>query len=157
MMRITLRKTEKGDLATLFEFQKDEEANRLAAFTSVDPTDETAFLAKWDRILSDPATNNQTILMDGTVVGNVAKFEVSCEAEITYWIDRNFWGKGIATEAVKSFLNIEDTRPIAGRVAFDNVASQRVLENCGFMRTGTDWGYANARRREIEEFIYRLL
>jgi predicted acetyltransferase len=32
--------------------------------------------------------------------------------EITYWIDRNFWGKGIATTALKHFLTIESTRPI---------------------------------------------
>jgi len=157
MTGITLRRTEREDLARLFEIQKDEKGNWLAAFTSADPIDETAFVDKWERILVDPTTNNQTILVDGMIVGSVAKFEMEGEAEITYWIDRNYWGKGIATHAVKSLLSIEEKRPLRARVAFDNIGSQIVLERCGFERIGSDRGFANARQCEIEEFIYRLL
>ena len=78
------------------------------------------------------------------------------EAGITYWIDRKFWGQGIATMALKGLLKIEQIRPIYGRVAFDNYASQKVLENCGFVKTGTEKGFANARQAEIEEYIYKL-
>ena len=38
----------------------------------------------------------------------------------------------------------------------DNVASIRVLEKCGFVRIGTDRGYANARRAEIDEVVMEL-
>jgi RimJ/RimL family protein N-acetyltransferase len=51
---------------------------------------------------------------------------------------------------------MEMTRPLYGRTAFDNVGSQKVLEKCGFVRTGQDKGFANARQAEIEEYIYRL-
>ena len=78
------------------------------------------------------------------------------EAEITYWIDRKLWGKGVATTALKDFLKIEQSRPIFGRVAFDNYGSQKVLEKCGFVRIGKDKGFANARQAEIEEYIYKL-
>ena len=78
------------------------------------------------------------------------------EPEITYWIGKDFWGKGIATDALKQFLEIEKTRPIYGRVAFDNLGSKRVLEKCGFEQIGTDKGFANARGKEIVEFIYKL-
>jgi RimJ/RimL family protein N-acetyltransferase len=98
----------------------------------------------------------QTILVDETIAGSIAKFEMEGDTEITYWIDRNFWGKGIATTALKNFLTIENTRPIFGRVAFDNLGSQKVLEKCGFVNIGTDKGFANARQTEIEEFIYKL-
>lgn len=84
------------------------------------------------------------------------KFVVEGDTEITYWIDRNFWGQGIATRALKEFLAIETTRPIFGRVAFDNFGSQKVLKKCGFIKIGTDKGFANARQTEIEEFIYKL-
>lgn len=78
------------------------------------------------------------------------------DAEITYWIDKGHWGKGIATKALKKFLTIEPARPLFGRTAFDNFASQRVLKKCGFEKIGIDKGFANARGEEIEEFIYRL-
>ena len=155
-IQIKLRRTEKSDLELLFEFQLDEEAIYLAAFTPKDSTDKEAYFEKFTRFLDDPTINNQTILAGETIVGSIAKFEMEGNTEITYWIDRNFWGKGIATTALKKFLIIENTRPIFGRVAFDNLGSQKVLEKCGFVKIGTDKGFANARQTEIEEFIYKL-
>ncbi len=154
--QLKLRRTTPADLAVLFEFQLDEEANYLAAFTAKDPTDKAAYFEKYTKHLNDPTINNQTILVDETIAGSIAKFEIEGEAGITYWIDRNHWGKGIATTALKSFLAIESARPIFAGTAFDNYGSQKVLEKCGFVKIGTDKGFANARGAEIEEFIYRL-
>lgn len=153
---IKLRKTVVDDLEILFRFQLDKEANNLAAFTSKDPTDKSAYLIKYTKLLSEPTVNNQTIIIDNIIVGSIAKFEIDGQAEITYWIDKKFWGKGIATKALELLLTIENTRPILGRVAFDNYGSQKVLEKCGFVKIGKDKGFANARQTEVEEFIYRL-
>lgn len=154
--QVRLRQTQKQDLEFLFQFQLNEEAIYLAAFTPKDPTDKEAYLEKYTKYLNDPTINMQTILLDEAIVGSIAKFEMEGDAEITYWIDRNFWGKGIATTALKDLLSIEKTRPIFGRVAFDNLGSQKVLEKCGFIKIGNDKGFANARQKEIEEFIYKL-
>jgi ribosomal-protein-alanine N-acetyltransferase len=153
---LKLRQTTVSDLETLFEFQTDQEAGYLAAFMPKDPTDKPAYLSKYTRLLSDPTVNNQTILVNNIIVGHVAKFIMHGDTEITYWIDKKFWGQGIATKALQEFLLIELSRPIFGRVAFDNFGSQKVLEKCGFVKTGTDSGFANARQAEIEEFIYKL-
>jgi RimJ/RimL family protein N-acetyltransferase len=153
---IILRKTEVDDLEILFKFQLDKEAINLAAFTPKDPTDKSAYLSKYTKLLSEPTVNNQTIIIDNIIVGSIAKFEIDGEAEVTYWIDKNYWGKGIATKALKKFLTIEIVRPIYGRVAFDNYGSQKVLEKSGFIKVGKDKGFANARQTEIEEFIYKL-
>lgn len=153
---IQLRPTEVSDLETLFLFQTDKEAGYLAAFMPEDPTNRTAYLNKYTKLLSNPTVNNQTIILENVIVGSIAKFVMQNEAEITYWIDRKFWGKGIATQALNYFLSIETTRPIFSRVAFDNFGSQKVLETCGFAKIGTDKGFANARQKEVEEFIYKL-
>ena len=155
-MKIELKDTNEKDLEILFDFQLDEDANYLAAFTSQDSTDKTAYIKKFTRLLSDKTVNNKTIYVNDEIAGSVAKFEIEGEAEITYWIGKNFWGKGIATQALKQFLEIEKMRPLIGRVAFDNFGSKRVLEKCGFEKIGTDKGFANARGEEIEEFIYKL-
>ena len=144
--KISVRQTEISDLEFLFLFQLDEEANYLAAFTPINHTDKKAYLEKFTKFLNDPAINNQTILVGETIAGSIAKFEMEGDAEITYWIDRNFWGKGVATIALEKFLTIENTRPVFGRVAFDNFGSQKVLEKCGFVRVGADKGFANARQ-----------
>ena len=154
---IKLRPTEIADLDILFQFQTDKEGGYLAAFMSKDPTDKSAYITKYTKLLADPTINNQTILMDNKIVGSVAKFVMEGDPEITYWIDRKYWGQGIATKALSQLLAIETTRPIFGRVAFDNFGSQKVLEKCGFIKIGTDRGFANARQAEIEEFIYKLV
>lgn len=153
---IILRPTTVADLNHLFVFQSDPEAQHLAAFTPKDPTNKTAYLEKYTNILRDPTTNNQTLLVNNAIAGSVAKFVLEDRAEITYWLDRQYWGHGIATRALKKFLEEELTRPIYGRVAFDNFGSQKVLEKCGFVKVGLDKGFANARQMEIEEFIYKL-
>lgn len=155
-LNIKLRRTAVEDLDTLFQFQLDREARYLAAFMSKDSTSLSAYLTKYTRLLNDPTVNNQTIVVDKLIVGSIAKFEMEGEAEITYWLDRNFWGRGIATKALKYFLSIETTRPIFGRVAFDNFGSQKALEKCGFVKIGSDKGFANARQAVIEEYIYKL-
>ena len=153
---IKLRPTEISDLESLFLFQLDKEASYLAAFMPKDPADKPAYLTKYVKLLSDPTINNQTIVINNIIVGSIAKFVIAGEAEITYWIDKKFWGHGIATKALTVFLNNETTRPLIGRTAFDNFGSQKVLEKCGFVRIGSGKGFANARQTEIEEFIYKL-
>ena len=155
-MKVILKDTKKEDLETLFYIQLDEDANYLAAFTAKDPTDKIAYFEKWTKLLSDETKNNKTIFYDNNIAGSIAKFEIQGESEITYWIGKEFWGKGIATDALKQFLEMEKNRPIYGRVAFDNLGSKRVLEKCGFEQIGKDKGFANARGKEIVEFIYKL-
>ena len=154
--QIVLRQTGIDDLEWFFQFQLDKEAIQLAAFTPKDPTDKPAYLTKYSKLLDEPTVNMRTILFDNKIVGSISKFEIDGDAEITYWIDKHFWGKGVTTTALKNFLTIENMRPIFGRVAFDNYGSQRVLEKCGFVKIAKDKGFANARGREIEEFIYKL-
>ncbi len=155
-LAIKLRPTEISDLDFLFQFQLDKEGGYLAAFMPKDPTDKAAYIAKHTKLLSDPTVNNQTILIDNIIVGSIATFVMEGDREITYWIDRKFWGQGIATKALKEFLINETTRPVFGRVAFDNIGSQKVLEKNGFVKIGSDKGFANARQTEIEEYIYKL-
>lgn len=157
IQNLLLRDVIEDDLPLFFDFQLDQAANYMAAFIARDPTDRKAFTAHWKKILADPTTINQTIVRDGQVVGSVASYEMSGKAEVTYWIGRAYWGKGIATQALTAFLtNVNTTRPIYARVAKDNLGSRRVLEKCGFRVIGQMKGYAKARGEEIEELHLEL-
>ena len=153
---IVLRPTTNEDLDTLFEFQVDEESGYMAAFMPANHRDKSAYLDKYRKLLADTSVNNVTIWYKDAIVGSMAKFVMDGKSEITYWIDKHFWGKGIATNALASFLEKELARPLLGRVAFDNLGSQKVLLKNGFKKIGTDRGYASARQKEIEEYIYVL-
>lgn len=155
--RISLRPTTRADLDTLFVFQLDPDANYMAAFTAKDMDKKEAYISKYGRLLDDPTINNQTILLDGHIVGSIAKFIMEGDAEITYWIERQYWGRGVATIALQQFLLLETTRPLFSRAAFDNTGSQRVLEKCGFTKIGEDKGFALARQAETVEYVYQLV
>jgi RimJ/RimL family protein N-acetyltransferase len=154
---LLLRDVVEDDLPLFFDFQLDKDANRLAAFTAKDPTDGEAFTAHWNKIMADPEVIHKTIVCDGQVVGSIGSYEESGKPEVTYWIGTAYWGRGIATRALKAFLEKANTmRPIYARVAKDNLGSRRVLEKCGFKVIGESKGYANARGEEIEELLLEL-
>lgn len=153
---VSLRVVREADLPIIFEYERDPEAVHMAAFTAKDPSDEEAFTAHWTRIMNDETVVVRTIVVGESVVGSIARFERDGDTEVTYWIGREHWGRGIATQALALLLEEIKTRPIHARAAKDNVASLRVLEKCGFTATGHDKGYANARNAEIEEAILQL-
>src|SRR6516165_3848585 len=152
---VMLRDVSERDLEIFFEQQRDPAANYMAAFTAKDPADRTAFTTKWAKILGDDSITKRTILFDGNVAGSVSAFVApwSGKLEVTYWIGREFWGKGIATKALALLLSAVKTRPLYARAATDNFGSLRVLEKCGFSIVGYERGFACARGAEIEEVV----
>jgi len=153
---ITLRDPVDSDVDVFYANQKDPEAVQMAAFTSEDPTDRAAFDTWWERITGDAAVLAQTVMCDGSVAGSVLSFGYEGEREVSFWVGREFWGRGVATVALTRFLDVDRHRPFGARVAHDNVGSLRVLEKCGFVRVGSDRGYANARGEEIDEYLLTL-
>jgi RimJ/RimL family protein N-acetyltransferase len=130
----------------------------MAAFTARNPADKDAFDAHWAKIQADKTVTIKTVLFEGRVVGHVASYlDPSLgKPEVTYWIGKEYWGKGLATKALSEFLRHQKVRPIYGRAAKDNIASIRVLEKCGFTISGYGKGFANARGEEIEEVTMKL-
>ena len=155
-MDIVLREIHDSDLPVFFRQMNDPESVRMAAFTAKDPSDRDAFDAHWKRIRSLADVVNRTVLVDGDVVGNAAVYGPPDEREVTYWVDRAYWGRGIATAALRALLVAVPERPLYARAAADNVGSLRVLEKCGFRVTGRDRGFANARGEEIDEVVLTL-
>lgn len=153
---VTLREVVPDDLPIFFQHQQDASAIWMAAFTAKDPSDHAAFTAHWAKIMANDSVINRTILVDGQIAGHVVKFEQFGEPEISYWLGREYWGKGIATAALAAFLECVGQRPLYGRAVKDNTASLRVMEKCGFTIVGEDRGHANGRGAEVEEYILKL-
>lgn len=154
-MQIVLREVHDSDLPVFFRQMNDPESLRMAAFTPKDPADRDAFDAHWKRVRASDAVH-RTVLAEGDVVGSAAVYGEPGEREVTYWIDRAYWGRGIATAALRELLAQVPERPLYARAAADNEGSLRVLQKCGFRVTAQASGYANARGAEIEEFVLTL-
>ncbi len=91
----------------------------------------------------DPKKANTFLIEheDHGPVGVIGMFQnTDAVPEAGYWIGREFWGRGYATEALEGALVWASTRwkrraLMAGHFA-DNPASGRVLEKAGFLYTG---------------------
>ena len=154
--RVSLRAAREDDLPTLFEIQLDARAQHLAAFTDATAGDRDAYLAKFRRILADTAIVSRVVEVDGVVVGSAAVFPIEGDTEVTYWIQRDWWGRGVASAALAALLAEVPARPLQARVAEDNLGSLRVLERNGFVRVGSEDSFAPARDATITELILEL-
>ncbi|KUO22662.1 GNAT family N-acetyltransferase [Streptomyces dysideae] len=154
-MNVALREVHDSDLPVFYRQMNDPEALRMAAFTPDDPADWAAFDARWKRIRTS-ADVVRTVLADGDVVGSAAVYGEPGEREVTYWVDRAYWGRGVATAALRGLLTEVPERPLYARAAADNEGSLRVLRKCGFRVTARATGFAQARGEEIEELVLML-
>ena len=127
--RVVLRPVESGDLAELFEHQRDPAGIAMAG---VGGRDRAAFDEHWTKILADEDVLIRTVEIGGRVAGHVLSFERDDRREVGYWIARHHWGRGVATAALVAFLGEEKRRPLHAGVLPANAGSLRVLEKCGF-------------------------
>ncbi|SEO80354.1 GNAT family N-acetyltransferase [Actinacidiphila rubida] len=153
---IALREVRDGDLPAFWAHLSDPEAQQVAAVTRDYHYDREAFERHWARVRGNPEALTRTVVHGDVVAGSVAAFGPPDEREVTYWIDRGLWGRGIATAALTALLELDPTRPMFAWAAADNAGSVRVLEKCGFVVIGRDRGFARARDGEIDEVRLKL-
>jgi RimJ/RimL family protein N-acetyltransferase len=124
-MKVVLREVDQVDLATFYEQQLDESASEMAAF----PVRERAsFDDHWQNVLADETILKQTVLVDGEIAGSIISLVHGGKREVGYCLGRGFWGRGIATRALTTFLKLESTRPLHAAASEHNPGSQRVLQ-----------------------------
>ena len=143
-----LREVVDADLPVFYEYERDPKASAMAAFPS---RDRDAFMAHWVRTLANDSALTWTIVCDGEVAGNIGCWEADGRRHVGYWIGREFWGRGLATEALAELVGIVDARPLHAEVVNTNVASIRVLEKCGFIQVAT-----HVDADGIEELVLEL-
>ena len=153
---IELRDFAEADADSLYEWMRDPVSVHMAAFTAKDPDDRAAFDAWLARVRSNPTVIQKMIWVDGALVGSISTFEMEGEREVSYWVDRAAWGRGIASRALAAMLELDAERPLSARAATGNTASAAVLERAGFVEVGRNVDFANGVGAEVEEIIFRL-
>ena len=82
-------------------------------------------------------------------------------AGLGYWIRKEMWGQGFATEAgaalVERALLVWELHRIEAHIATDNIASQRVIEKLGFQREGVARQIEFVNGRYLDHIQYSLL
>lgn len=157
MHHIELRPVEDDDLDAVFEMMRDPEAISMAAFTAKDPDDRDAFDAWIARQRASEDVDFFVVTENGGFAGTAGVFTVDGDREVTYWIARHAWGRGVATEALRLLVSREPTRPLFARAAAHNAASIAVLERNGFTEVSRNVDFAPGLGREVEEIVFTLV
>lgn len=157
MAHIDLRPIDDDDLDAVFEMMRDPDGVEAAAFTSADPHDRGAFDAWIARQRAAPDVECLVVTENGGFAGTIAAFTIDGDREVSYWIARHAWGRGVATEALRLLLAREAERPLFARVATHNAASRAVLAKTGFTEVSRDTAFAPGVGREIEEIVLTLV
>jgi len=153
---ISLRDVEDSDMDAFFDQMRDPVSVRMAAFTARDPDDRDAFDAHMVRVRSSPDTILYAVTEAGRLVGSIGSYVMEGDTEVTYWIDRAAWGRGIASRAMALLLEMVPIRPLRGRAVSDNIGSLRVLQKSGFRIIGVETAFAAGRNGDVEETILQL-
>lgn len=150
---VRLRPVQPGDLPRMYDLQLDPESNRMAVTI---PRTRKAFDSHWANVLGDPGNITRVILVGEELVGSISCFPMDGQDHVGYWIDRAFWGKGIASHALRLLLREVTKRPLIAAAANSNGASLRVLQKCGFVVERIRLSPASDRFPECEEAILVL-
>jgi RimJ/RimL family protein N-acetyltransferase len=150
---VRLRPVQPGDLPRMFDMQLDPESNRMAVTI---PRVREAFDSHWVKVLEEPEIAPRAIIVAGVVVGNISCFPAEGQDHIGYWIDRAYWGLGIASRALQLFLLEVTHRPLFATAATSNKASIRILQKCGFIIEQVRLSPASDRFPECEEAVLVL-
>lgn len=164
--RLTLRPFAPGDAEALHRLINDWEVTRTLAVVPFPYDREMAdsWIAAADRQLRDGTGYHLAITgQEGdkeTLVGSVGlRLEPGVRsAHLGYWVGRQFWGHGVATEAAGrlvrwSLANLDIDR-IEAAVATDNPVSGAVLRRIGFHQTGEGMGHSVARGADHPVWLF---
>jgi RimJ/RimL family protein N-acetyltransferase len=154
---IQLRDLDDDDLDAIFEMMRDREAVAMAAFTAADPDDREVFDEWMARHRAAPQVSMFVVTENGGFAGTAAVFTVESDREVTYWLARHAWGRGVATEALRILVSREPERPLFARVAAHNAASLAVLDKLGFTEVSRDVDFAPGVGRDVEEIVLVLV
>jgi len=150
---VQLRNVEDRDLEVFFDHQADPQAVEMAAFPA---RDKEQFAAHWAKVRADDANVLRTIVVDGLVAGNIGSWQQDGRQFLGYWVGREFWGRGVGTQALALLVDEVSVRPLYAHVVAHNVGSIRVLEKAGFRRDPAQEAKAPPPDDGIEELVFVL-
>ena len=165
--RLILRQLRATDVTDIFEYASDPEVSRYTLWDTHTTLDETRVFLNY---IIDQHRRGEGMVWAVTLRGT-GKMIGTCgfgsfkhrdsRAELGFALSRQFWSKGITTEAVGAVLRFvfKDMRlnRLEARCDIDNLASARVLEKSGLKYEGTLRQHARIKSEYRDLRLYSIL
>lgn len=144
--RIILRKISKSDAKSLYENARDKEVCEAVPlpmpYTLKSAQDYVKLTNEFWKKKKEAQFGIQ-YNEAGKIIGMMGLMSLDFKnkkAEAGYWIGKNYWGKGIAKEALVMLLkyafNDLKLERVYAKVYSENMSSQKLLEKCNFKLEG---------------------
>ncbi|GAA3752570.1 hypothetical protein GCM10022240_02050 [Microbacterium kribbense] len=157
MGHIELRAVDDDDLDAVFEMTCEPAAIALVAFIDRDAADRAAFDEWIVRTRAMPDASLYVVTDRGGFAGMITAVTAGGDREVTCWLARHAWGRGVATQALRLLVSREATRPLVARVAAHNAAAIAALQRNGFTEASHALVPAQGLGRDVEQIVYTLL
>jgi [ribosomal protein S5]-alanine N-acetyltransferase len=120
---------------------------------------------QWIKKNNDPKSTNYVLTLDNKVIGGIGLSIKNGErkhvAEVGYWIGEAYWGKGIATEALKAITEYTfktfKVERIEAKVYTWNPTSGHILEKVGYKCEGLIRSGSLKGGKPVDEYLYSIL
>lgn len=161
--RLLLRAFTPQDAQRVFEIRSDFEVTRMLVFPAYPPVLEhvAAWLREHAVEWRAGTAYRFAVVADGRVIGcaDVDEIQDGC-GELGYWLERDYWGRGLASEAAGAVHDFATRtlglrRLVAGHAA-DNPASGRILLRLGFRHVADRSRLYRSRGAEVvrREYVF---
>ncbi|KAG9132087.1 hypothetical protein Leryth_027673 [Lithospermum erythrorhizon] len=160
---VSLRPFRLTDANDLFSWAGDDQVTRSIRWKTLTSIEEaTTFI----REVCIPHPWRRSICVNDRSIGFVSIYPGSgddrCRADVGYALSVEFWGRGIATMAVKLavpqvFRDLPDVIRVQAYVDVENKASQRVLEKAGFVKEGVLRKYSYIKGKTQDLVVFSVL
>lgn len=163
--RLVLKPLGTRYLKTTSKYAMDYENTKYMMFLPYESIGEVGiFLEKADEEWKKPDRDylEFAVLLNGEHIGAVSVYFGDGTGELGWIIDRAYWGKGYAYEAVTALMrycvNETDIKKFSAHCDTENTASYGLMEKLGMKRIGEYGGRRNRRSdKDSSEYHYELI
>jgi len=161
--RLLIRKITMADLEDMHRYVSNPENTAHMVYFPHKTIEETqAFIEniEIEHAKDNPGFYEMAVLLDGKMIGHVSLYLADEGGELAWIIDKNYWGKGYATEAARGLmLKMREELGIHHFFAmcdWRNEASRRVM-----VRLGMEFEYEGKRPyqedgKDVPELVYGM-
>ena len=165
--RLLLRRLVRSDTDDLFAYARDPEVARHVLWEAHQTRADSRWYIRQQRRCyrdGEPASLAMELKESGRMIGTIGWMEYAPEhnlAEIGYSLSREYWNRGLMTEAVMAVTDYSfremGLHRLQAMVETDNPASARVLVKCGYRQEGLLRGRVCNKGHYSDVLLFALL
>jgi len=165
--RLILRQVTKDDAESILEYLSDKDVMKHYGLEPFKSTDEALDEISWYQSIFEKKTGIRwgiTLKGQERVIGSCGFLNIvpqHCRSEVGFELSKEYWGKGIASEAFEAVIKYGfeklNLQRIQALIEPPNISSKKLVERKGFIKEGLLRNYEFTCGRFDDLLMYALL